>query len=60
MTTHAPPVTPPGEQAPKPVNPEPLQQQIDPEKRRSQHPPPHTHTHVPELEPEHEHPKTLA
>lgn len=58
MTTHAPPVTPPDERAPKPANPEPLQQQVDPEKRRTQAPPPHTH--VPELEPEHEHPKTPA
>jgi hypothetical protein len=42
MSTHAPPVTPPDEQAPKPVNPEPLQQPVDPEKRGT-HPQPQPH-----------------
>lgn len=53
MSTHAPPVSPPDEQAPKPVNPEPLQQPVDPEKRG-------THTHPPPAHPPHhesEHPK---
>ena len=43
--THAPtPVTPPDEQTPKPENPEPLQQPIDPEKRGT-HPPVHEGEH---------------
>lgn len=51
---HSPtPVTPPDEQTPKPDNPEPLQQPIDPEKRGTH--PPHP-THVPQHESDH--PKT--
>jgi hypothetical protein len=51
--THAPtPVTPPDEQTPKPENPEPLQQPIDPEKRG---------THEPAHEGEHpKNPRQLA
>jgi hypothetical protein len=48
-------VTPPDEQEHKPANPEPLQQQVDPEKRGT-HPP--AHTHVPQPVHESEHPKT--
>jgi hypothetical protein len=55
MNPPAPPVSPPDEQSPKPVNPEPLQQQPDPEKRGS-HPP--AHTHVPQPWHDSEHPKT--
>jgi hypothetical protein len=35
-----PPVSPPGDVEPKPLNPEPLQPPADPEKRGPQHPPP--------------------
>jgi hypothetical protein len=52
--THAPsPVTPPDGQPPKPQNPEPLQQPVDPERRGTHTPPPPSHGD----EETHEHPK---
>jgi len=43
--TNAPAPAPPATEAPKPVNPEPLQPPIDPEKRGARHPSPGEHEH---------------
>jgi hypothetical protein len=49
------PIAQPEEQPPKPLNPEPMQEPVDPEKRGTHHHPPvPSHTHQPQ--PEHEHP----